>query len=251
MIVAKRWCWIAGVATELKESSLTQGITAVYVIVVVVNLSTVATDRPDVAFLSKVLLMPILAAWMFFFLKEFTQPISKPTKLLFLGLLFAWLGDATLTAEGEAWFAIGLVCFLVMQVLYILAYRAIPGPGLLRAWPLAWIPFVLLWIAVNVILFGHTGAMMVPVLIYSAVLIVMAAQALDLVIRVDRRYGWITFLGAVLFVISDAALAFSAFGIIEQSRGVAILIMGTYAVAQAMIIVGVTYALTYAAVNKN
>lgn len=239
------------VATELKESSLTQGITAVYVIVVVVNLSTVATDRLDVAFLSKALLMPLLAAWMFFFLKHFAQPITKPVKLLFIGLLFAWLGDLTLTGEGDAWFAIGLVCFLVMQLLYILAFRAIEGPGLLRAWPLAWIPFAVLWLAMNAILFGHTGAMTIPVLIYSAALVLMAAQALDLVIRVDRRYGWITFLGAMLFVASDAALALSAFGVLEPSRGIAIFIMASYSLAQAMIVVGVTYALTYRAVNTN
>ena len=38
------------VTREIKESSLTQGITAMYIIAMVVNLSTVATDRPDVAF---------------------------------------------------------------------------------------------------------------------------------------------------------------------------------------------------------
>ena len=32
---------------------------------------------------------------------------------------------------------LGMASFLVMQVLYILAFRAVPGPGLVRAWPIA------------------------------------------------------------------------------------------------------------------
>lgn len=234
---------------ELKDSPLTQGIWAVYAIVLVVNLTTVGTDRPDVAFVSKILLMPLLIAWLIAFVKHHRVAISTTLKLMIVGLVFAWLGDIALTFSGDAFFALGLVCFLIMQVLYILAYRSIPGPGLLKAWPLAWIPFVLLWIVVNVILFGKTGPMLIPVAVYSLVLVLMSAQALDLVIRVDRRYGWITFIGALLFVASDAVIAFSAFGVFDESRAVSIFIMATYALAQAMIVVGVTYAVCYRAVN--
>lgn len=236
-------------AIEIKESPLTQGITAVYVIVMVVNLSTVSTDRPDVEILSKLLLMPLLAFWLVMICRHLNQPITKPLRLLMFGLLFAWFGDIALSFDGDAWFGLGLACFLVMQVLYILAYRSISGPGMLRAWPLAWIPFALLWVAVNVVLFGKTGVMLVPVLVYSLTLVLMAAQALDLVLRVDRRYGWIVFIGALLFVASDAVIAFSAFGVLESSRATGIFIMATYAVAQAMIVVGLTYAVAYARLN--
>lgn len=236
-------------AVELKESPLTQGITAVYVIAMVVNLMTVATDRPDVEFVSKIMLMPLLVFWVVAFCKHTGQTINRTVQLLLVGLGFAWLGDIALSFDGDAWFGLGLACFLVMQVLYVLAYRSVPGPGLLRAWPLAWIPFVLLWIAVNVALLGKTGVMLVPVLVYSAMLVVMAAQALDLLIRVDRRYGWIVFIGALLFVASDALIAFTAFGVFESSRATGIFIMASYALAQAMIAVGFTYAVAFNTVN--
>lgn len=237
------------VTREIKESPLTQGITAAYMITLVVNLSTVATDRPDAAFVSKILLMPLLALWLVMFCKHLQQPITKPLRFVLIGLAFAWLGDIALSFTGDLWFGLGLLNFLVMQVLYILAYRSIPGPGMLRAWPLAWIPFALLWLGVNVVLFGKTGVMFIPVLVYSFMLVLMAAQALDLVLRVDRRYGWITFLGAMLFVVSDALIAFTAFEVFETSRAVSIAIMATYAVAQAMIVVGIAYAIGFKTLN--
>ncbi len=238
------------VTREIKESSLTQGITAMYIIAMVVNLSTVATDRPDVAFVSKLLLMPLLAFWTVMFCQHLGQRITKPLRLMLIGLLFAWFGDIALGFDGELWFGMGLLCFLVMQVLYILAYRAIGGPGMLRAWPLAWIPFAVLWIAVNVVLFGKTGAMFIPVLVYSFALVLMAAQAFDLILRVDRRYGWIVFIGALLFVCSDALIAFTAFGVFDASRATAIVIMASYALAQAMIVVGLSYAIGFKTLNE-
>lgn len=241
---------MATVAQEIKESSLTQGITAVYIIVMVVNLTTVGADRPDVAFVSKALLMPLLAFWVVMICKHLQQPLTRPLRMMLIGIVFAWFGDIALSFDGDAWFGLGLCCFLVMQVLYILAYRAIPGPGMLRAWPLVWIPFALLWIAVNIVLFGKTGVMFIPVLVYSFTLVLMAAQALDLVLRVDRRYGWIVFIGALLFVVSDALIAFTAFNVFEASRATDIVIMATYAVAQAMIVVGLTYAVAYKTLNE-
>lgn len=100
---------------ELKDSPLTQGIWAAYAIVLVVNLTTVGTDRPDVAFVSKILLMPLLIAWLIAFVKHHRVAISTTLKLMIVGLVFAWLGDIALTFTGDAFFALGLVCFLIMQ----------------------------------------------------------------------------------------------------------------------------------------
>ena len=80
-----------------------------------------------------------------------------------------------------------------MQVCYIMAITSIPGPGLVRAWKIALVPYVL-------DLDRHQRAraapasvdLRIPVLVYSAVLIAMAVAALDLVLRVPQHPagGW-------------------------------------------------------------
>ncbi len=132
----------------------------------------------------------------------------------------------------------GIGAFLVMQVCYIVAFTRVPGPGLVRAWKVAIIPYALVWVVMNVLVSSGVGALRLPVLIYSAVLVTMALAALDLVIRVPQRLGWRVAIGAALFLVSDALIALTAFGPLTESRGASVVIMTTYLLAQGMIVTG-------------
>lgn len=191
---------------------------------------------------TKLLLMPLLLAWLLLVAR---RPLQRPLRALALALVFAWLGDLALLGSGDAAFVAGMVMFLVMQVLYIRAFRLVPGPGLVRAWPLAVVPYALAWAVLSAVMLWHSGAAALPGLVYGLALVAMAVSALDLVIRVrPQSAGWRVAAGAAAFVISDGILALVAFAGVPASRWLSALVMVTYVVAQAMIVTGLTRALS-------
>lgn len=213
---------------------------AVYALVGVFDVLGEALGWPAVTHVAKPLLMPLLTVWVVAVARDRAR--RSPLGWLLAGLAFAWLGDLALMAEGDTAFALGLGAFLVMQACYIAAFTRVPGPGLVRAWPVAIVPFAGYWLVMNLVLFRSAGAMAVPVLVYSAVLLAMAAAALDLVLRVPRPLGWRVFWGAALFVVSDSLIALTAFGPLESGRVLSAVVMATYIAAQAMIVTGFTRA---------
>jgi uncharacterized membrane protein YhhN len=204
----------------------------------VVNIGLLLTDASVAFTVTKALLMPVLLAWLLVYTRGH---LTGPLRLLTLGLLFAWAGDVLLEGDGDLFFIAGLLAFLAMQVCYILAFTRVPGPGLVRAWKIALVPFVAVWLALNILV--SPGALRVPVLLYSVVLVAMAVAALDLVIRVPQDKGWRVAIGAALFVVSDGLIALTAFGPLATSTGASITIMTTYIAAQGLITTGFTAAL--------
>lgn len=209
-----------------------------YVILGAINVALLLTDASVAFTLTKALLMPVLLAWLLVYTRG---QLTTPLRLLALGLLCAWAGDVLLEGDGDLFFVAGLLGFLAMQVCYILAFTRVPGPGLVRAWKLALVPFVVVWLVLNYLV--SPGSLRVPVLIYSVVLVTMAVAALDLVIRVPQDKGWRVAIGAALFVVSDGLIALTAFGPLTASTGASIAIMTTYIAAQGLITTGFTEAL--------
>lgn len=222
---------------------------AAYVLVAVLNVIAEATDNVNGMQLTKPLLMPLLLGWLIAFV--LTAPLSPspedgstgprwpvPLRWLAAGLVFAWAGDLLLMGDGDLYFTLGLAAFLVMQVCYLIAFLRQPGPGLVRAWKVALIPYVLLWIVLNVVISSGVGDMRIPVLVYSAVLLAMAVAALDLVLRMPQRLAWRTAAGALLFVVSDALIALVAFGPLTDSVRTGAAVMASYTAAQGLIVTG-------------
>ncbi|MEZ5116251.1 MAG: lysoplasmalogenase [Candidatus Nanopelagicales bacterium] len=211
---------------------------AAAVVVAVVNLAAQVLDAAWVGRVSIWLFMPLLGLWAW---TATPRPVPRPLALLLVGTVFAWGGDVflSLPRDGDLLFLLGIGSFLVMQVLYLLAFRSVPGPGLVRAWPIAWIPYGVFWVGMNALLWPGTGDLRIPVLVYSAALVLMAVAALDLVLRVPRADGWRVAWGAVLFVVSDACIALRAFvDVLPDGRVTSVLIMVTYLPAQLLIVTG-------------
>jgi uncharacterized membrane protein YhhN len=208
---------------------------AAYVLVAVLNVIAEATGNGDGAALTKPLLMPLLALWVVA-LAGRTWPV--PLRWLLLGVGFAWGGDLLLMGEGDLYFLLGLVSFLVMQVCYLVAFLRVPGPGLVRAWPIAAIPYAIAWVVLVVVLWPDAGDMRLPVLVYSATIIAMALAALDLVLRLPQAMAWRVAAGAGAFVVSDAIIALTAFGPLTESVRTSAAVMATYTVAQGLIVSG-------------
>ena len=123
------------------------------------------------------------------------------------GLLFSLAGDILLMLPSDR-FAAGLASFLVAHLFYIAAFAGDAGFG---SAPLALLPFVLGGAALYPLLRPNLGRLEIPVLLYMLVISVMAWQAIARWLAVGQLGALLACAGAVLFVISDAALALNRF----------------------------------------
>jgi uncharacterized membrane protein YhhN len=149
------------------------------------------------------------------------------------GLIFALLGDSFMLFGTDDMFVIGLVCFLIMQISYTLAFnqkRRIPR----YKDYLIPICISLVGIFILIYLWDGLGTMKWAVMIYTLAIVTMASFAY---LRHPKLRGYsILFAGVCLFIISDALLGFNKFS--EDLPYADIAIMVTYMLAQYLIVTG-------------
>ncbi|NIO70744.1 MAG: hypothetical protein GTN71_17355 [Anaerolineae bacterium] len=109
---------------------------------------------------------------------------------------------------------------------YIAAFTSGTGFGL--SWRA--LPCVLYGVAIFCILAPYLGEMKLPVVVYMVVILVMAWQAWERWRGTGQSAALLAFLGAVLFVVSDSALAVNRFR--EEYKSTQALILSTYFAAQ-------------------
>lgn len=83
----------------------------------------------------------------------------------------------------------------------------------------------------------NLGSMKIPVILYMLVIVGMVATARDRFKKCNTSSFWQVFIGALLFFVSDGAIAISRFFMEFPESG--IVIMGTYATAQLLIVMGI------------
>lgn len=207
-----------------------------------VNIFAVATQNELLNYITKPLLMPLLAL-SFWFSAGNAHP--KARNLVLMGLACSTFGDVLLMFRTEAgFFILGLVGFLIAHVFYILAFRTMTGNGRRCLASNRWLllPFVAYWLGFNAFLFESLpAAMKAPVVIYSIVIMTMAIFALNLRRVLSKQAFQLIFLGALLFVISDSVLAASKFKYADISDfNFGIPVMITYVLGQWGIAYGTT-----------
>ena len=145
------------------------------------------------------------------------------------GLVCSLIGDVFLMLPGDRFLG-GLVGFLVAHLFYIVAF--IGGGGFsLSVWIL--LPVMVCGFVVFRILLPYLGRMKLPVLVYVVVIVVMVWQAWERWYRLRQMGALLACFGAVLFLISDSALAVNRFrGKFENAQT---LILSTYFSAQWLI----------------
>lgn len=187
-----------------------------YAVLAVLDLVAVAAHLPALAWASKPLLAPVLAL-------AVARALPGHGRTLVAGLLCATAGDIALLLPGTAAFLAGMTAFLAMHLCYISAFRRRTGTRLTAR---AAVPYAVVWAGANVVLAPRLGALAVPVVVYSAVLLAMAATA-----GLLGRRG---LLGGALFAVSDLMIGAGAAGI--EFPGRSLLVMATYVAAQALLV---------------
>lgn len=171
------------------------------------------------------------------------QPIiGKRIKVLLLfAIIFSLGGDVFLLFDqsGGPTFILGLLSFLVAHLFYIVLFLHIKKSQLpQRSWNPWIISSLLLYVAILFyILSPNLGELKIPVVIYALVLSAMLITAIHAFHFTNNNGKWVI-TGAFLFVISDSLLAINKFYTPFAFAGLAII--STYALAQFLIITGVT-----------
>lgn len=190
-------------------------------------------------YLFKPLIMLSLLFW--------TRDYLKTYPWLWIGMWFGLGGDIFLMIRGKDLFVAGLGSFLVMQILYILAFSKTLTPegkkDLRGTWWRKALPFAVYGLSFLAILYQPIAGNMaskglwIPVVAYSICLCSMGVAAAFRKGSVnDGSYSWVL-VGAVLFILSDSTIALNKF--LQHFEAASLLVMTTYAAAQWLIVWGV------------
>jgi uncharacterized membrane protein YhhN len=213
-------------------------VSVLHVVALAVGTSAAGADVVGADALSaatKPMLMPALALALVVALRR-RGPVLA---LAGAALLFSWFGDLSLSVTDGPGFLVGLGCFFVAHLAWIVLFArlgpvALPGSVIRpEARVVRWQAVLLAawWLAFVALLAPHTGALLAPVAFYGLVLGAMAALALGA--------GRLTGAGGVLFVLSDSLLGLHTFLPGFEFPGVDALIMLSYLAAQALLVLGV------------
>src|SRR6476659_6792291 len=206
-----------------------------FLLVLLVNLIAVYSNSESLQFITKPILMPLLAIYLLLR----TNTINSNLKgWIFLALFFSWAGDIFLLFEerGSDFFLLGLSAFLVAQVFYIVFFHNIRMREYIRGNALLLLLVIVYYSVLINVLSPYLGNMKLPVRIYGVVLSFMVMLAMHTMLGKNKKAAlWLT-MGAILFVVSDSLLAFNKFFSPLNNAGVVIML--TYGLAQLFITEG-------------
>lgn len=180
---------------------------------------------------------PLILLSLIVFYALHCKSLNKNTNIMMiLALNFSLAGDLFLmfVTENGNMFIAGLVAFLLAHVMYILVFnrKRLNKPSIPLVLLLLLYAATILWFLKN-----GLGDLTIPVVIYMLIILSMVIFASLRKGNVNNFSFNLVLLGAVFFIISDSILALNKFNApIAYSH---FLIMGTYALAQYLITLGI------------
>ena len=203
-----------------------------YGLVGMVHLLGIVFNNQEILNATKPFLMPILLYYVY---QSQIEQVNLNTILLWVSLVFAWLGDLALM-QGDTYFLLGVGMFFMAQLCYIFLFlKSVEEPIKLKFLPL--LPYLLAGIFLFYILLPKTDELLIPVFIYGLSLIGMAGIARIRQGRTNIKSYRYVLIGTLLFLISDSLLALNKFVWDIPYAGIGI--MTTYMGAQILITEGV------------
>lgn len=196
---------------------------ATHVVALLLGAHTLAT-------VTQALLMPLLAAVL---LGASTRPLARVTRWALAALALSWLGDVLPSTVGgdadDLRFLLMVGPFLLAQTAYVTAFR----PYRRRVRPLTVAGYAVALAVLVGVCAPHAGTMLVPVLVYGAMLTAMAVLSTGL--------GRLAGLGGAVFFVSDGLIALGRFAGHPAGTAGSVAVMATYGVGQALLVAGVLH----------
>jgi uncharacterized membrane protein YhhN len=200
---------------------------AAYVVAALAQVLAQALDLDVLYVVTKPLLMPLLLGFL-----VVSAPLEgRLLRATAAALVWSWLGDLALMPDGDVWFLLGLLAFLLAHVCYLVGFATTYAGGPLDRNKLLVVPYAVWFVLLLVVLGPDLGSMLLPVAVYGVVLCAMAALATGV--------NATTAVGAVVFVVSDSTLAATALTDRLAFDGDGAVVMLTYCLGQLLIVLGV------------
>lgn len=188
----------------------------------------------------------------FYRLTDFIKPLLIPAlipivwtiendqvkRLLIVSLFFSFLGDVFLIFEGQLFFILGLVSFLLAHVFYItLSIRFVSISNYFVHSLIIGLLFLAYLVLFLRYLSPYLGELLIPVIAYATLLAFFGMLGGLLFIKYKSAPSLSLMLGSLFFIASDSLLAISTFrGSFNHDR---LMIMFTYLSAQFFIVQGI------------
>lgn len=213
-----------------------KGILVFFFILLLINIIGGETGTGLLQYVSKPLLMPVLAFYFLLYQKGFDSAL---TKWVLLALFFSWAGDVLLLFQERTadFFLFGLSAFLLAHVCYIFLFHNIRAREGMKINYILALPVAAYYGILIKILSPHLGDMQMPVIIYGLIISFMLILALQMRHSWNKEAGKWMAAGAMLFILSDSLLAFNKF--YKPFKLADIAVMLTYGFAQFLIVSGV------------
>jgi uncharacterized membrane protein YhhN len=186
---------------------------------------------------------PFLMLVLLFYFLQTTKLIrgSLLRKCVAAALLFASIGDTLLLFPNLLLYGMG--AFLMTHICYIIAFKLTQNHSFN---PLQ-VNFVKMFLYnlpiyigaafVYFLIHSNLQELKIPVVIYLLAVVMMATLARERYGRTHPSSFWQVFVGALLFLVSDAVLALNLF--FQPIPDAEILVMGSYMIAQLLILMGI------------
>lgn len=203
------------------------------------DIAFILEQRDELRIFSKPLIILGLAAYFY----QITRPISSTllAKAILGALIFSWIGDILLLWDHL--FIYGIGAFMMAHICYIIGFRvaqkapdSLLNVNFVKTFFVN-LPIYFLAAFVFYMVNPNLGAFKIPVIVYIIVIVSMVTIARERFGKCNTASFWQVFVGAFLFFVSDGIIALNKFYLPIPDAG--ILVMGTYAIAQLMIVMGI------------
>lgn len=199
-------------------------------------LSIILSGHEDIAWFMKPFLLPFLL------LSVLLIENFPSKKIILAALTFSWVGDVILMFQdkGELYFIFGLVTFLLSHAIYIILFNKQQNSERDKnrlVFPIGICVILAYFSLMLFTLFPKLGPLKIPVVVYAVVITTMLFYAFKGSLNWKKPANNHILLGAIIFVSSDSILAFNKFYAPVPLSS--FLIMGTYIVAQYLIVTGI------------
>lgn len=204
-----------------------------------VDIAFLLEFKSELRFYSK----PLILLGLIIYFYMITKPIASTllTKAVLGALIFSWIGDILLLWSDL--FAYGLGAFLIAHVCYIIAFKVsqknpgeIGNVNFIKTFFYN-LPFYIVAAFVYYLIQPNLGILKIPVIIYVITIVSMVTTARERFGKSHPSSFWQVMIGATLFFLSDGILAINRF--YQEFPEAGVLIMGTYAVGQLLIVMGI------------